>query len=145
MLRWPGTPVMRSRRRRPGGRRVVAIGGGTGLPAVLSALKRYLGSRVADLTAVVTVTDDGGSSGRLRDELRILPPGDIRNCLVALAEVEPLLAELFQFRFLRDDALTVHNFGNLFLAVLALVTANFLDDVRFSIEVLAVRGTTLPS
>ena len=136
---------MRPRRRRPGGRRVVAIGGGTGLPAVLSALKRYLGSRVADLTAVVTVTDDGGSSGRLRDELRILPPGDIRNCLVALAEVEPLLAELFQFRFPGDGALAGHNFGNLFLAALAHVTGNFLHAVRFSSKVLAVRGTILPS
>src|SRR5262245_40332469 len=96
-----------------GGRRVVAIGGGTGLPVVLTALKRYLGGRVASLTAVVTVTDDGGSSGRLREELRVLPPGDIRNCLVALAEVEPLMAELFQFRFPAGSGLAGHNFGNL--------------------------------
>jgi uncharacterized cofD-like protein len=136
---------MGRRTRRLGGRRVVAIGGGTGLPVVLAALKRYLGSRVADLTAVVTVTDDGGSSGRLRHELQVLPPGDIRNCLVALAEVEPLLAELFQFRFPGDGALAGHNFGNLFLAALAHVTGNFLHAVRFSSKVLAVRGTILPS
>jgi uncharacterized cofD-like protein len=123
----------------------VAIGGGTGLPVVLAALKRYLGTRVADLTAVVTVTDDGGSSGRLREELRILPPGDIRNCLVALAEVEPLMAELFQFRFGGDGALAGHSFGNLFLAALAGVTGNFLQAIRISGKVLAVQGTILPS
>jgi uncharacterized cofD-like protein len=135
-----------ARRRRPdGGRRIVAIGGGTGLPVVLAALKRYLGTRVADLTAVVTVTDDGGSSGRLREELRILPPGDIRNCLVALAEVEPLMAELFQFRFGGDGALAGHSFGNLFLAALAGVTGNFLQAIRISGKVLAVQGTILPS
>jgi len=124
---------------------VVAIGGGTGLPVVLAGLKRDLGTRVADLTAVVTVTDDGGSSGRLREEFRILPPGDIRNCLVALAEVEPLMAELFQFRFGGDGALAGHSFGNLFLAALAGVTGNFLQAIRISGKVLAVRGTILPS
>jgi uncharacterized cofD-like protein len=127
------------------GRRVVAIGGGTGLPVVLAALKRYLGGRVASLTAVVTVTDDGGSSGRLRTELQVPPPGDIRNCLVALAEVEPLMAELFQFRFSGDGALSGHSFGNLFLAALAQVTGNFLHAIRISGKVLAVRGTILPS
>ena len=136
---------MRGRDRRTRGRRVVAIGGGTGLPVVLAALKQHLGSRVADLTAVVTVTDDGGSSGRLRDELQVLPPGDIRNCLVALAEVEPLLADLFQFRFPAGGALAGHNFGNLFLAALAHVTGDFLRAIRFSGKVLAVRGTILPS
>lgn len=128
-----------------GGRRVVAIGGGTGLPVVLAALKRYLGTRIADLTAVVTVTDDGGSSGRLREELRVLPPGDIRNCLVALAEVEPLMAELFQFRFGGEGALAGHSFGNLFLAALAHVTGSFLQAIRISGRVLAVQGTILPS
>lgn len=132
-------------RGRGGGRRVVAIGGGTGLPVVLTALKRYLGTRVSDLTAVVTVADDGGSSGRLREELAVLPPGDIRKCLVALAEVEPLMAELFQFRFGGDGALAGHSFGNLFLAALAHVTGNFLQAIRFSSKVLAVRGTILPS
>jgi uncharacterized cofD-like protein len=127
------------------GRRVVAIGGGTGLPVVLAALKRYLGSQVAELTAVVTVTDDGGSSGRLREELNILPPGDIRNCLVALAEVEPLMARLFQFRFGGDGALAGHSFGNLFLAALADVTGSFLQAIRTAGKVLAVQGTILPS
>jgi uncharacterized cofD-like protein len=136
---------MAGRRRPDRGRRIVAIGGGTGLPVVLAALKRYLGTRVADLTAVVTVTDDGGSSGRLREELRILPPGDIRNCLVALADVEPLMAELFQFRFGGDGALAGHSFGNLFLAALAGVTGNFLQAIRISGKVLAVQGTILPS
>ena len=123
----------------------MAIGGGTGLPVVLTALKRYLGGRVTGLTAVVTVTDDGGSSGRLRDELQVLPPGDIRNCLVALAEVEPLMAELFQFRFPGEGGLAGHNFGNLFLAALTQVTGNFLHAIRISGKVLAVRGTILPS
>ena len=133
---------MAPRGRQDGGRRVVAIGGGTGLPVILTALKRYLGGRVAALTAVVTVTDDGGSSGRLRDELRVLPPGDIRNCLVALAEVEPLMAELFQFRFPGDGQLAGHSFGNLFLAALTHVTGNFLHAIRISGKVLAVRGTS---
>jgi uncharacterized cofD-like protein len=136
---------MDGRRRQDGGRQVVAIGGGTGLPVVLAALKRYLGTRVAELTAVVTVTDDGGSSGRLREELRILPPGDIRNCLVALADVEPLMAQLFQFRFGGDGALAGHSFGNLFLAALAGVTGSFLQAIRISGKVLAVQGTILPS
>jgi uncharacterized cofD-like protein len=136
---------MAARGRHDGGRRVVAIGGGTGLPVILTALKRYLGGRVAALTAIVTVTDDGGSSGRLRDELRILPPGDVRNCLVALAEVEPLMAELFQFRFPGEGQLAGHSFGNLFLAALTQVTGNFLHAIRISGKVLAVRGTILPS
>jgi uncharacterized cofD-like protein len=136
---------MGGRRRRDGGRRVVAIGGGTGLPVILAALKRYLGTRIAELTAVVTVADDGGSSGRLREELGVLPPGDIRNCLVALADVEPLMADLFQFRFGGDGALAGHSFGNLFLAALAGVTGNFLQAIRISGKVLAVQGTILPS
>ena len=136
---------MAARERRDGGRRVVAIGGGTGLPVVLTALKRYLGGHVTSLTAVVTMTDDGGSSGRLREELQVLPPGDIRNCLVALAEVEPLMAELFQFRFPGDGQLSGHSFGNLFLAALTQVTGNFLHAIRISGKVLAVRGIILPS
>ena len=94
---------------------------------------------------MVTVTDDGGSSGRLREELQVLPPGDIRNCLVALAEVEPLMAELFQFRFPGEGQLAGHSFGNLFLAALTQVTGNFLHAIRISGKVLAVRGTILPS
>jgi uncharacterized cofD-like protein len=100
---------------------------------------------VTSLTAVVTVTDDGGSSGRLREEFQVLPPGDIRNCLVALADVEPLMAELFQFRFPGAGGLAGHNFGNLFLAALTQVTGNFLQAIRISGKVLAVRGTILPS
>ena len=123
----------------------MAIGGGTGLPAVLAGLKRYLGTAISDLTAVVTVTDDGGSSGRLREELGVPPPGDIRNCLVALAEVEPLMGQLFQHRFGGDGALAGHKFGNLFLAALADVTGSFLQAIRISSKVLAVRGTILPS
>jgi len=112
---------------------------------ILTALKRYLGGRVTALTAVVTVTDDGGSSGRLREELQVLPPGDIRNCLVALADVEPLMAELFQFRFPGEGQLAGHSFGNLFLAALTQVTGSFLQAIRISGKVLAVRGTILPS
>ena len=134
-----------ARGRLSGGRRVVAIGGGTGLPVILTALKRYLGGRVTSLTAVVTVTDDGGSSGRLREELQVLPPGDIRNCLVALADVEPLMADLFQFRFPGEGQLAGHSFGNLFLAALTHVTGNFLQAIRISSKVLAVRGTILPT
>ncbi len=125
--------------------RVVAMGGGTGLPIVLAGLKRFLGGRLGELTAIVTVTDDGGSSGRLRDELQILPPGDIRNCMVALAEVEPLMAQLFQHRFGGSGELAGHSFGNLFLAALADVTGDFLRAIRVSSKVLAVRGTILPS
>ena len=128
-----------------GGFRVVAVGGGTGLPIVLAGLKRFLGGRLGQLTAIVTVADDGGSSGRLRDQLQILPPGDIRNCLVALAEVEPLMAQLFQHRFSGKGELAGHSFGNLFLAALADVTGDFLQAIRVSSKVLAVRGTILPS
>src|SRR5262249_20376969 len=123
---------MAARARDGGGRRVVAIGGGTGLPVVLTALKRYLGGGGAGLAALVAVTDDGGSSGRLREELQVLPPGDVRNCLVALAEVEPLMAELFQFRFPGDGQLAGHSFGNLFLAALTQVTGSFLQAIRIS-------------
>ena len=124
---------------------MVAIGGGTGLPVVLSGLKRYLGSRLDSLTAVVTVADEGGSSGRLRAEYDILPPGDIRNCLVALADVEPLMEQLFQYRFGGTGTLAGHNFGNLFLTALTHVTGDFLQAIRVSSKILAVKGTILPS
>lgn len=127
------------------GWRVVAMGGGTGLPQVLTGLKREIGDRIQSLTAVVTVTDDGGSSGRLREELKMLPPGDIRNCLVALAEVEPLMSRLFQYRFRGEGGLAGHSFGNLFLAALAQVTGDFLSAIQVSAKVLAVKGTILPS
>ncbi len=127
------------------GWRVVAIGGGTGLPVVLTGLKREIGNRIESLTAVVTVTDDGGSSGRLREQLNMLPPGDIRNCLVALAEVEPLMSRLFQYRFRGEGDLAGHSFGNLFLAALAQVTGDFLTAIQVSAKVLAVKGTILPA
>jgi uncharacterized cofD-like protein len=129
----------------PHGLRVAALGGGNGLPVVLTGLKRDLGGRVESLTAVVTVADEGGSSGRLREEFQVPPPGDIRNCLVAMAEVEPLMGQLFQHRFGGDGTLAGHSFGNLFLTALTHVTGDFLSAIRVSSKVLAVRGTILPS
>jgi uncharacterized cofD-like protein len=137
------------------GMRVVALGGGTGLSALLRGLKEHVvrGSDqaptrerpISDLTAIVTVTDDGGSSGRLRRENRILPPGDIRNCMVALAKDEALLSRLFQYRFQAGRGLIGHNFGNLFLAALTHVTGDFAEAVRLSSKVLAIRGRIFPS
>ncbi len=123
------------------GPHVVAVGGGTGLPVVLRGLKAY----TANLTAIVTVADDGGSSGRLRGELGILPPGDIRNCLVALADTEPLMERLFQYRFDRGEGLAGHTFGNLFIAAMTEVTGDFEQAVVESSRVLNIRGTVLPS
>src|SRR5260370_30054715 len=113
--------------------RIVAIGGGTGLSTLLHGLKRYATpSREVEITAVVTVTDDGGSSGRLRREFNILAPGDIRNCMVALSEDEALLSRLFQFRFASGSGLEGHSFGNLFLTALTAVTGDFAEAVRHS-------------
>jgi uncharacterized cofD-like protein len=123
------------------GPRVVAIGGGTGLSVLLSGLKTYTNN----ITAVVTVTDTGGSSGRLRDELDIPPPGDIRNCLVALADAEPLIRDLFQYRFEDGVGLKGHSFGNLFITALSKVTGDFERAIRESSKVLAIRGRVLPS
>ncbi|MEZ5081392.1 MAG: uridine diphosphate-N-acetylglucosamine-binding protein YvcK [Thermoleophilia bacterium] len=120
--------------------RVTALGGGTGLASLLRGLKRA----PLDLTAVVTVADDGGSSGRLRRELGVLPPGDIRNCLVALADDESLMGRLFQHRF-ADGDLSGHPFGNLFLAALAEVTGNFDLAIEECSHVLKIRGRVLPS
>jgi len=137
------------------GLRVVALGGGTGLSALLRGLREHVvrGSDsaptrqrpISDLTAIVTVTDDGGSSGRLRRENRILPPGDIRNCMVALSKDEALLSRLFQYRFQAGHGLKGHNFGNLFLAALTHVTGDFAEAVRVSSRVLAIRGRIFPS
>jgi len=151
--------------------RVVAIGGGTGLSTLLRGLKRYvatpdrrrgirIGSApgpqapplpgpslrcvVRELSAVVTVTDDGGSSGRLREDMQMLPPGDIRNCMVALSEDEHLLAKLFQFRFAQGD-LEGHSFGNLFVAALSQITGDFAQAVQMSSQILAARGKIFPS
>src|SRR5690242_16826353 len=139
----------------PSGFRIVALGGGTGLSTLLRGLKEHVVRRpdelataerpISDLAAIVTVTDDGGSSGRLRRENRILPPGDIRNCMVALAKEEALLGRLFQYRFQAGRGLAGHNFGNLFLAALTHVTGDFAEAVRFSSRVLAIRGRIFPS
>lgn len=141
--------------RHPPGLRVIAIGGGTGLSTLLQGLKRYVCSaaaqasgeefRIGDLCAIVTVTDDGGSSGRLRKELNMLPPGDIRNCIVALSEDETLLSRLFQHRFSRGSGLEGHSFGNLFLAALTSITGDFAEAVRLSSEVLVTRGHIYPA
>ncbi len=137
----------------PGGVRVVAIGGGTGLSTLLRGLKHYVSRRrqesqrhpIIDLAAIVTVTDDGGSSGRLRREYKVLPPGDIRNCMVALSQDEALLGRLFQYRFHAGRGLSGHSFGNLFLTALTHVTGDFAEAVRVSGEVLAIRGRIFPA
>lgn len=127
----------RARRRGP---KIVAIGGGTGLSTLLRGVKEY----TEHLTAIVTVADDGGSSGRLRREMGIPPPGDFRQCIAALAEAEPLMSQLLQFRF-RNGDLGGHSFGNLFLAAMAEITGSFEDGLQQSSRVLAVRGRVLPS
>src|ERR1700743_1331119 len=152
--------------------RVVAIGGGTGLSALLRGLDGYgvpparrkgmlleesarverppappcpsAGCIIRELSAVVTVTDDGGSSGRLREDFKMLPPGDIRNCLVALSEDEHLLSRLFQYRFEHGE-LEGHSFGNLFVAALSHITGDFAQAVQMSSQILAARGKIFPS
>src|SRR5262249_36496772 len=130
---------------------VVAIGGGTGLSTLLKGLKRYVGGPgggaavragevLDELCAVVTVSDDGGSSGRLRKEFNMLPPGDVRNCIVALSEDEALLSRLFQHRFQKGAALEGHSFGNLFLTAMTSITGDFAEAVRLSSEILLTRG-----
>ena len=155
----------------PAGLRVVAIGGGTGLSTLLRGLKRFVPAPITsrragdfiarpapvpaestsaqpglirDLAAIVTVTDDGGSSGRIREELNMLPPGDVRNCMVAVSEDEHLLAQLFQYRFRHGD-LEGHSFGNLFLAALADITGDFAQAVQTSSQILAARGRIYPA
>src|SRR5947208_2618960 len=132
--------VIHAFRLRGRGPRVVAIGGGTGLSSLLRGLKTY----TSNLSAIVTVADDGGSSGRLRDEYRILPPGDFRQCLIALADAEPLMKQLFDHRF-KEGSLDGHAFGNLFIMAMADITGNFEQALRESGKVLAVKGTIVPS
>ncbi|MDW5266651.1 MULTISPECIES: gluconeogenesis factor YvcK family protein [Acidobacteriaceae] len=149
--------------------RVVAMGGGTGLSTLLRGLKRYVPMRdrrkrprtpeqinspalpctdtrwiIRELSAVVTVTDDGGSSGRLREDFKMLPPGDVRNCMVALSEDEHLLSKLFQFRFDQGE-LEGHSFGNLFVAALSHITGDFAQAVQMSSQILAIRGKIFPA
>ena len=132
------------------GQRLVAIGGGTGLSTLLAGLKQLVGKRnkglwLESLSAIVTVSDDGGSSGRLREELQMLPPGDIRNCMIALSEDSSLLSRLFRYRFRGDGELGGHSFGNLFLAALSEVTGDFTEAIRLSSEVLASKGHIYPA
>ncbi len=141
--------------------RVVAIGGGTGLSTLLRGFKRHVSTppgasplsssrcrdtpcTIADLAAIVTVTDDGGSSGRLREDFKMLPPGDVRNCMVALSEDEHLLSKLFQYRFETGD-LEGHSFGNLFVAALSNITGDFAQAVQMSSQILATRGKIFPA
>jgi uncharacterized cofD-like protein len=123
------------------GPKIVVIGGGTGLSTLLAGLKH----RTSNITAIVTVADDGGSSGRIREEFGVLPPGDIRNCLVALADSEDILGPLFQFRFTEGKGLDGHNFGNLFITALARVTGDFAKAIKESSKVLAIRGKVYPA
>jgi len=127
--------------------RIVVFGGGAGLSTLLRGLKRFTFEAASSLhiTAVVAVSDDGGSSGRLRRDFEILAPGDIRNCMIALAEDENLLSRLFQYRFANGNGLKGHSFGNLFLTALADITGDFHQAVQFSSEVLAIRGRIYPS
>jgi uncharacterized cofD-like protein len=136
--------------------RVVAIGGGTGLSTLLRGLRRYVATphptgedcdhpcQISDLAAVVTVTDDGGSSGRLRRGFNMLPPGDLRNCMVALSEDEHLISRLFRHRFTAGDGLEGHNFGNLFVAAMLEITGDFAQAIKLSSQVLATRGHIYP-
>jgi uncharacterized cofD-like protein len=133
---------------------VVALGGGTGLSTLLRGLRRHVSApgqsfdsrcAIADLAAVVTVTDDGGSSGRLRQDFNMLPPGDLRNCMVALSEEEDLLSQLFTHRFRGGDGLKGHNFGNLFVAALTEITGDFAQAVQLASKILATRGRIYPA
>jgi len=134
--------------------RVVAIGGGTGLSTLLRGLRRHVpalgetataGNAIGDLAAVVTVTDDGGSSGRLRQDFNMLPPGDIRNCMVALSKEEDLLSKLFTHRFKSGNGLKGHSFGNLFVAALTEITGDFAQAVQLASKILATRGHIYPA
>jgi uncharacterized cofD-like protein len=148
----PIVDVIWRRRQLAQGARIVVIGGGTGLSTLLRGLKEY----TSNITAVVTVTDDGGSSGRLQREFNMLPPGDIRNCLVALADAEPTMQELFQYRFQPgtvgengngggESGLSGHSFGNLLIAAMLNITGDFEEAIRQTSRVLAIRGRVLPS
>ncbi|MBT2727494.1 YvcK family protein [Bacillus sp. ISL-75] len=121
--------------------RIVVIGGGTGLPVLLRGLKQF----PVDITAIVTVADDGGSSGRLREDLHIPPPGDIRNVLASLSDVEPLVEEMFQHRFKTSNELSGHSLGNLILAAMTSITGNFVHAIQEMSKILNVHGKVLPA
>lgn len=121
--------------------KIVGIGGGTGLSTLLEGLKHW----TKDITAIVTVTDDGGSSGRLRKDFNILPPGDIRNCIVSLAEPNSLISELFQYRFKGKSGLSGHSFGNLFITAMTELTGSFAKGILEASHILAIKGKVLPS
>ena len=123
------------------GYKVAAIGGGTGLSTLLQGIKEH----TSNITAIVTVADEGGSSGELRRKFNVLPPGDIRNCLVALADTEPLMGELFQYRFDKQSTFSGHNFGNIFILAMTEVTKDFEEAVKQSSKILAIRGQVVPS
>ncbi|MET3576715.1 YvcK family protein [Bhargavaea ullalensis] len=127
--------------KKQGGKRIVAIGGGTGLSTILRGLKKF----DADLTAIVTVADDGGSSGRLRKDFLIPPPGDVRNVMAALSDVEPLVEEMFQFRFGKEDSLNGHSLGNLMLAAMTHITGDFARAVAEMSRILNIKGRVLPA
>lgn len=129
---------MHNRTKQP---KIVIIGGGTGLPVLLRGLKQY----PVDITAIVTVADDGGSSGRIREELEIPPPGDIRNVLAALSDVEPLVEKMFQHRFVQSNELSGHSLGNLILAAMTNITGDFVHAIQEMSKVLNVRGKVLPA
>ena len=138
---WPILDSLYVERVLGAGPKITVIGGGSGLPNLLRGLKHY----TSNISAVVTVADDGGSSGRLRSELGILPPGDIRNCLVALADSEEVMQQLMDYRFESDGQLDGHSFGNIFIAALAGIRGDFYRGVQFAGELLAIRGRVLPS
>ena len=133
--------IMFRQRQLSKGAKIVVIGGGTGLSVLLHGLKDI----TSNITAIVTVADDGGSSGRLRNEFDVLPPGDIRNCLVALADAEGLMRELFQYRFTEGEGLKGHSFGNLFITALSKITGDFDKAIKESSKVLNIRGNVVPS
>src|SRR5271155_1728672 len=150
--------IVTRRTPKPDSIRAVAIGGGTGLSTLLRGLRRYVASPhqssadcqdapcvISDLAAIVTVTDDGGSSGRLRKDFNMLPPGDLRNCMVALSEDEHLISQLFRHRFRTGKELEGHSFGNLFVAALAEMTGDFGQAIKLAAEVLATRGHIYPA
>ncbi|MGE5308046.1 MAG: gluconeogenesis factor YvcK family protein [Deltaproteobacteria bacterium] len=133
--------ILYQRKQLSRGPKIVAIGGGTGLATLLTGLKEYS----SNISAIVTVADDGGSSGRLRQQFDILPPGDIRNCLVALADASTMMRDLFQYRFEEGSELAGHSFGNLFITVMTRLTGDFEKAIRETSKVLALRGQVIPS